>query len=88
MGFGGGASCLGLIGARLGRAQLGGHFLGGRVGPSAPLIPLRGALLGGGANGFHLGFGGGGRVGDRLDGRAELGCDVGDSVGFNAQQAQ
>lgn len=70
--LGGGVSSLGLIGASLGGAQLCGHLLRGRVGLSAPLVGLRGALLGDGragfcgrallgcgADGFHIGFGGG-----------------------------
>ncbi len=48
---------------------------------------LCGHPLGGREDGFHLGFDGG-RVGYRLDGLAEPGCDVGDPVGFGAQQAQ
>jgi hypothetical protein len=75
------------VGAGLGDGHLRGHLLRGRVGLRAPLLSFGGALLGGGADGFHLGFGGG-RVDDCLDGLAEPGGDVGDPVGFGALQAQ
>jgi len=101
VGVGGRAGGLGLLGAGLGGSELGGHLLRGGVGLRAPLAGFGGALLGGGRagfggggallggrpDGFHLGFGGG-RVGDRLDGLVEPGGDVGDPVGFGAQQAQ
>ena len=99
--LGGGACCLRLPGESLGGSQLGGHLLGGGVSVGAPLVGLggallgggraglggRGALLGGGPDGFDLGLGGG-RVGHRVDGLAEPAGDVGDPVGFGAQQAQ
>ena len=99
--FGGGAGCLGLLGAGLGAGEPCGDFLCGGVGLRAPLVGLGGVLLGGGgagfggggallggrADGFDLGFGGG-RVGCCLDGVAQPGGDVGDPVGFGAQEAQ
>jgi hypothetical protein len=101
VGFGCDEGGMRLGGAGLGCGQLGGHLLGGSVGLSAPLVGLGrtllsggragfssgGTLLGGGADGFHLGFGGG-RVCHGLDGLAEPGGDVGDPVGFGVQQAQ
>ncbi len=58
--FRSGADGLCLARADLGGGRLGGHLLCSRVGLCAPLVGFGGccALLGGGADGFDLGFGG------------------------------
>ncbi len=96
---GGVTSRLGLTDAGLRGDQLRGHLLRGCVSLHAPLVGLgrsllgsgraglgdRGALLGGGADGFHLGSG---RIGHRLHRVAEPVSDTGYPVRFGAQQAQ